>query len=82
MAKSRKGAPKKELSALERLEGMVHQVGSILRELREENGHLKEMLERRGDGDDGAASWEEERAEIRRRVHRLTDHLEDLLSQD
>jgi len=68
--------------ALDRLDGMVRKVSVALRSLREENGHLKRMLERRGEEPDDAAEWEEERAEIRRRVELLSEQLEGLLGDD
>jgi predicted nuclease with TOPRIM domain len=84
VAKTEKKAatPEQDGRALERLEGMIHEVSSALSALREENGHLKEMLERRGGDADGPASWERERAEIRRRVTALSERLEALLSND
>ena len=81
MAKTEKQDPTEEgqVDALDRLDGMVRQVSSALHSLREENGYLKEMLERRGEHPEVAADWMEERAEVRRRVQRLTELLDGLL---
>lgn len=76
----REATPGKE--ALDRLDGMVRKVSVALRSLREENGHLKRMLERRGEEPEGPADWQQERTEIRQRVERLTEHLEGLLGDD
>ena len=77
------------------LEEKVQEAATRLREQKAANDELEERcvrLEERVEeleaqlaeagGDDGAAEWQEERQEIRDRVGKLVDHLEDLLSEE
>jgi len=70
---------------LQALEEKVHAAAGRIRELRDENATLRrriEDLEERLAGapaSDAAARWAEEREEIRGRVERLVEHLEELL---
>ena len=65
------------------LEDKVRAAAERIRSLGEENAALRvrisELEERLVAPEDaGAAQWQEERQEIRRRVERLTQHLEEL----
>ena len=76
---------------LEELERTVHEATATIEELRAEKRELAERLEelegklaeaREGageEGGEGAEAWQQERAEIRRRVEGLTETLEGLL---
>jgi FtsZ-binding cell division protein ZapB len=73
---------------LEGLESKVHEAAERLRALREENRELArrvealetELADARRSGE-AAESWESERDEIRRRVERLADGLEELIRE-
>jgi predicted RNase H-like nuclease (RuvC/YqgF family) len=73
---------------LEGLESKVHEAAERLRALREENRDLSrrveeletELAEVRTSGE-AAETWEREREEIRRRVERLADGLEELIRE-
>ena len=72
---------------LETLEAAVHQAAETIERLRTERDDLAarvEELEAAGGqgGDEGAAAWQEERREIRKRVEHLTERLEGLLEED
>jgi chromosome segregation ATPase len=67
------------------LEEKVRAAAEELRRLREENRELRAEAERLGEveaaqPDEGAQRWRSERAEVRTRVERLVEHLEDLLA--
>lgn len=71
---------------LEGLESKVKEAGRVVAALRKENRALKAKLRRledsRGESrSQGAAAWSRERAEIRQRVARLTEHLERLVER-
>lgn len=73
-----------DMAWLQALEEKVHTAAARLRELREENAGLRRKIEeleerlaaRTADAADG---WAGEREEIRGRVERLVEHLEELL---
>jgi BMFP domain-containing protein YqiC len=74
----------KDITWLRVLEEKVHAAAGRILELREENAGLRrriEELEARlaAPASDGADRWTEEREEIRGRVARLVEHLEELL---
>lgn len=78
----------KDIAWLQALEEKVHAAAGRIRELREENASLQrkiEELEARLDqlaaapASSEAAGWAEEREEIRGRVSRLVEHLEELV---
>jgi predicted RNase H-like nuclease (RuvC/YqgF family) len=77
-----------EIDWLEALETRVRQAAGRLHELKEENRALarrvealeSELEETRRSGD-AASGWERERDEIRRRVERLADGLEELIQE-
>jgi predicted nuclease with TOPRIM domain len=70
---------------LQALEERVHAAAGRIRELRDENaalrGRLQEMEERLATvpSSEEASRWVEERQEIRGRVTRLVEHLEELM---
>lgn len=72
---------------LRTLEEKVHAAAGRLRELREENAalrrHIQEMEERLATAPSSAEAnrWVEERQEIRGRVVRLVEHLEELMAE-
>ncbi|NJL30070.1 MAG: cell division protein ZapB [Thermoanaerobaculia bacterium] len=70
------------------LEEKIREAAKRLAELRSENETLKArvaeletMLGERDSADDGAAAWTEEREQIRERVERMVEHLEELLGE-
>lgn len=73
---------------LETLESRVHEAAERLRDLREENRELArrvealetELADTRSAGE-AAERWEQERDEIRRRVERLAEGLEELVRE-
>jgi hypothetical protein len=78
-----------EVRWLDELEAKVHAAAQALRELRAENQRLAEhgeQLEQRvaeleaSDAEAGSG-WEQERREIRGRVEKITEGLEDLLRE-
>ncbi len=74
----------KDIAWLQALEEKVHAAAGRIQELNGENAGLRrkiEELEARlaAPASDGAASWAEEREEIRGRVARLVEHLEGLV---
>jgi hypothetical protein len=73
-----------DIAWLRVLEEKVHAAAGRIRELREENDGLRQRIEELearlavpADGE--AAGWVEEREEIRGRVARLVEHLEELV---
>ncbi len=73
-----------DIAWLRTLEEKVHAAAGRIRELREENASLQRKIEeleaRLATPVSGeAAGWAEEREEIRGRVTRLVEHLEELL---
>jgi hypothetical protein len=66
------------------LEARVREAVAEIGRLRQENRRLeKELAKARkaAAGNGGAAAWEQERAEVRTRLERLTAHLEGVLGQ-
>lgn len=76
-----------EIDWLEALEERVREAAEKLRELREENRALARRVEAlEGELEearqvDDAAGWQRERDEIRRRVERLAEGLEELIRE-
>jgi predicted nucleic acid-binding Zn-ribbon protein len=77
-----------DLDWLSGLEDRIHQATEELRRLRQENTRLNARVEELeaeldgADGDSGANAWRLERDEIRQRVERLAEGLEELLEDD
>lgn len=73
---------------LDDLEEKVREAAKRLAELRSENENLKtrvqalesRLAEREAAGE-GEAAWSEEREQIRERVERMVEHLEELLGE-
>ena len=71
---------------LAQLEERVAQAAAEIARLRQDNRRLEREVQRlkkaAGPGAEAGAGWERERAEVRRRVERLAQHLEGLLGAD
>ena len=73
-----------DIAWLRTLEEKVHAAAGRIRELRDENAGLRQRIDElearlATPASDGAERWTEEREEIRGRVERLVEHLEELL---
>ena len=69
---------------LAELEARVREAVAEIGRLRQDNRRLERelaKLRKAAAADGGAAVWEQERAEVRQRVERLTAHLETLLAE-
>lgn len=72
---------------LRALEEKVHAAAGRIRELREENAALRRRIEEmqgqlaQAPSSEDATRWVEERQEIRGRVARLVEHLEELMAE-
>ena len=78
-------SPTLETPWLAELEGRVREAVAEIGRLRHENRKLEKeigKLRKATGGNGGAAAWEQERAEVRARLERLTAHLEGVLGVD
>lgn len=73
---------------LQALEEKVHAAAGRIRELREENANLRRRIQEMEEqlavvpsSSEDANRWVEERQEIRGRVARLVEHLEELMAE-
>ena len=69
---------------LAELEARVREAAAEIGRLRHDNRRLEKELARlrkAGAGNGGAAAWEQQRAEVRSRLERLTEHLEGALGE-
>lgn len=69
---------------LAELEARVREAVAEIGRLRQDNRRLERelaKLRKAAAADGGAAAWEQERADVRQRVERLTAHLETLLGE-
>ncbi len=75
-----------ELDFLAALEAKIHEAAARLASMRAENrelarrvAELEDQLDSFDASDRGVEAWQEEKAEIRRRVEALAEHLESML---